>query len=171
MLPKLIYKASRSKILKFTYMYRQSYALRLCIILISYSLRISFFFLSHAAQNVDGLMSRQRTFGFNEWAKQLICCDIANAAKRMFICWTVIGAVSFFFAILVSYQVIMNQRSQSNNIVGFASATSAVDGGSLELSNRAPEGPVRKDNNLRRGSIIGGGGLSPGSRDVEVPHP
>ena len=65
-----------------------------------------------AAHNVDKLMSRQRTFPLNEQAKVLLCCSIPNAALRLFECWTVIGCVSFAFALLVGYKVVSNMTPE-----------------------------------------------------------
>ena len=57
-------------------------------------------------------MSRQRTFPLNEQAKVLLCCSIPNAALRLFECWTVIGCVSFAFALLVGYKVVSNMTPE-----------------------------------------------------------
>lgn len=76
-----------------------------------------------AAQNLDGLMSRQRTFTFNERAKRLICCNVSNAARRMVGVWTTVGAVAMSFAILLGYKVVTNlvpsTKWDSNHMQGF----------------------------------------------------
>ena len=112
-----------------------------------------FFPLCFAAQNVDGSLSRETTFAFNERAKGLICCDIANAAERMFICWTVIGAVSLLFAIIVSIKVVVYHRGKGINNEGgnsmyMGGESDAVAIGSVELtsSNLASEGPSINEN-------------------------
>lgn len=50
-------------------------------------------------------MSRNTTFPLYYEAKELICCDGANAAKRLFDCWTSIAAIATAFTLLCTWRV------------------------------------------------------------------
>lgn len=55
--------------------------------------------------NIDGLMSRNTTYPLYYGAKELICCDGANAAQRLFECWTSIAAIATAFTVLCVWRV------------------------------------------------------------------